>query len=79
MLMDTFIIVVMLCTWSPGSNQEACTPMVESPKVYYKTEKECENMSRNKRKELRNTAELYNLYVTEVYSNCIEEKMKLPV
>jgi hypothetical protein len=50
MLMDTFIIVVMLCTWNPGSNQEACTPMVESPKVYYKTEKECESMSQQKKK-----------------------------
>ena len=53
MLMDTFIIVVMICTWNPGSNQEACTPMVESPKVYYKTEKECESMSRKKRKEIK--------------------------
>ena len=73
MLMDTFIIVVMLCTWSPGSNQEACTPMVESPKVYYKTEKECENMSRKKRKEIKDIALSYRMMVTEVYSTCVKE------
>ena len=73
MLMDTFIIVVMLCTWSPGSNQEACTPMVESPKVYYKTEKECESMSRNKRKEIKDIALSYRMMVTEVYSTCVKE------
>jgi len=73
MLMDTFIIVVMLCTWSPGSNQEACTPMVESPKVYYKTEKECENMSRNKRKEIKDIALSHRMMVTEVYSTCVKE------
>lgn len=71
--MDTFIIVVMLCTWSPGSNQEACTPMVESPKVYYKTEKECESMSRNKRKEIKDIALSYRMMVTEVYSTCVKE------
>jgi hypothetical protein len=54
--MDTFIIVVMLCTWNPGSNQEACTPMVEEPKVYYKTEKECEKISPKKRKEIKDIA-----------------------
>ena len=73
MLMDTFIIVVMLCTWSPGSNQEACTPMVESPKVYYKTEKECESMSRKKRKEIKDIALSYRMRVTEVYSTCVKE------
>jgi len=71
--MDTFIIVVMLCTWNPSSNQEACTPMVESPKVYYKTEKECESMSRNKRKEIKDIALSYRMMVTEVYSTCVKE------
>ena len=73
MLMDTFIIVVMLCTWNPESNQEACTPMVESPKVYYKTEKECESLSRNKRKEIKDIALQYKMMVTEVYSTCVKE------
>ena len=73
MLMDTFIIVVMLCTWNPEFNQEMCTPMVESPKVYYKTQKECENMSRIKRKEIKETALSYRMMVTEVYSTCIKE------
>lgn len=71
--MDTFIIVVMLCTWNPQSNQEACTPMVEEPKVYYKTEKECEIMSLKKRKEIREIALSYRMMVTGVYSNCTKE------
>jgi hypothetical protein len=71
--MDTFIIVVMLCAWNPGSNQEACTPMVESPKVYYKTEKECESMSQKKRKEIKDIALSYRMRVTEVYSTCVKE------
>jgi hypothetical protein len=71
--MDTFIIVVMLCTWSPGSYQEACTPMVEEPKMYYKTEKECEKISSKKRKEIKDIALQYKMMVTEVYSTCIKE------
>jgi len=71
--METFIIVVMLCTWDPQSNQEACTPMVESPKIYYTTEKECEIMSSKKRKEIREIALSYRMMVTGVYSNCIKE------
>ena len=71
--METFIIVVMLCTWDPQSNQEACTPMVESPKIYYTTEKECEIMSLKKRKEIREIALSYRMMVTGVYSSCIKE------
>ena len=71
--MDTFIIVVMLCTWNPQSNQEACTPMVEEPKIYYSTEKECEIISRKKRKEIKDIALSYRMMVTEVYSTCIKE------
>jgi hypothetical protein len=71
--MDTFIIVVMLCTWNPGSYQEACTPMVEEPKMYYKTEKECEKISSKKRKEIKDIALQYKMMVTEVYSTCIKE------
>lgn len=71
--METFIIVVMLCTWDPQSNQEFCTPMVESPKIYYTTEKECEIKSRKKRKEIREIALSYRMMVTGVYSNCIKE------
>ena len=71
--MDTFIIVVMLCTWSPGSYQEACTPMVEEPKMYYKTEKECEKISSKKRKEIKDIALQYKMRVTEVYSTCIKK------
>ena len=71
--MDTFIIVVMLCTWNPQSNAEACVPMVEEPKVYYKTEKECEIMSQQKRKEIKDIALSYRMMVTGVYSNCTKE------
>ena len=71
--MDTFIIIVMLCTWNPGSNQEVCTPMVEEPKVYYRTEKECEKISPRKRKEIKDIALQYKMMVTGVYSTCIKQ------
>jgi hypothetical protein len=57
----------------PGSYQEACTPMVEEPKMYYKTEKECEKISSKKRKEIKDIALQYKMMVTEVYSTCIKE------
>jgi len=47
--------------------------MVESPKVYYKTEKECEKISPRKRKEIKDIALQYKMMVTEVYSTCIKE------
>ena len=72
--MKTFILIAMLCHLNPNG-QEACMPLVADPPVYYPTEEVCNEASIGK----RNTAELYKLYVTEVYSTCIEEKMKLPV
>jgi hypothetical protein len=71
--MDTFIIVVMLCTFNLEFNQEFCTPLVQNPPVYYKTEKECEIMSRQKRKDIKQTALDHKLLVTGVYSNCIKK------
>jgi len=47
--------------------------MVESPKVYYKTEKECEKISPRKRKEIKDIALSYRMMVTEVYSTCVKE------
>ena len=71
--MDTFIIVVMLCTFNVEFNQEVCTPLVQNPPIYYKTEKECESMSRIKRKEIKDIALGYRMMVTEVYSTCVKE------
>lgn len=71
--MDTFIIVVMLCTFNIEFNQEICTPLVQNPPIYYKTEKECEIMSRQKRKDIEKAALNHNMIVTGVYSNCIKK------
>jgi len=61
MLMDTFIIVVMLCTWNPEFGQEMCTPMVESPKVYYKNRKRVRKyVAHKKKRNKRNCFELSN-------------------
>ena len=72
--MDEFIIVVMLCVMSPMNAQEECYPLVEKPKVYYRTEKECNLKAITKRKEVKQTALSYNFVVTGVYSQCIKEK-----
>ena len=76
--MKTFIIIIMLCHLNPN-DQESCMPLVQDPPVYYPTEEICNKAAIGKRKELRKTATLYKLYVTEVYSTCIEDKRKLPV
>ena len=64
----------MLCHLNPN-DQESCMPLVQDPPVYYPTEEVCNKAAIAK----RNTFETYNLYITEVYSTCIEEKMKLGV
>jgi hypothetical protein len=38
--METFILIVMLCTADVGG-QEYCVPLTEEPRVYYKSEKDC--------------------------------------
>jgi hypothetical protein len=76
--MKTFILIAMLCHLNPNG-QESCVPLVADPPVYYPTEEVCNKAAIGKRKELVKTAKLYDLKVTEVYSTCIEEKMKLPV
>ena len=76
--MKTFILIAMLCHLNPNG-QESCVPLVADPPVYYSTEEVCNKAAIGKRKELRKTATLYKLYVTEVYSTCIEEKRKLPI
>jgi len=76
--MKTFIIIIMLCHLNPN-DQESCMPLVQDPPVYYPTEEICNKAAIGKRKEIRNTFESYNLYITKVYSTCIEEKRKIPV
>ena len=38
--METFILIVMLCTVDPDS-REHCIPLAEEPKVYYTSKKDC--------------------------------------
>jgi hypothetical protein len=38
--METFILIVMLCTVDPDS-REYCITLAEEPKVYYTSEKDC--------------------------------------
>jgi len=71
--MESFIIVVMLCTFNPEFGQEMCTPLVQNPPVYYNSQKECEIMSRQKRKDIEKAALNHNMIVTGVYSNCIKK------
>ena len=71
--MDTFIIVVMLCTFNVEFNQEICTPMVQNPKIYYQSEDKCNIAARSKRKEIGSIARKSGFIVTGVYSTCIKE------
>jgi len=72
--MDEFIIIVMLCVLSPSTGQEECYPLAENPKVFYRTEKECNLEAIEKRKEVTSIALSYRYTVTGVYSHCIKEK-----
>ena len=71
--MDTFIIIVMLCTFDPYANQEFCMPLAENPKVYYKSEDQCNIAARTKRKNIESIAKEQGYLVSGVYSNCIKE------
>ena len=68
-------MVVMLCHIGP-IGQEACIPMVENPPVYYTTEKECNNASIKKRKEMANIAMENSIAVTNIYSTCLKDDSK---
>jgi len=72
--MDEFIIIVMLCVLSPSTGKEECYPLAENPKVFYRTEKECNLQAIKKRKEITNIALSYRFRVTGVYSHCLQEK-----
>ena len=49
--METFILIVMLCT-ADANDQEYCVPLAEEPRVYYKSEKDCIINSLAKKKKL---------------------------
>jgi hypothetical protein len=68
--METFILIIMLCTTDPNG-QEYCIPLAEEPKVYYTSEKDCNLNSLLKKKQIMQTAKEFNLRVSGIYSNCI--------
>jgi hypothetical protein len=68
--METFILIIMLCTTDPNG-QEYCIPLAEEPKVYYTSEKDCNINSLLKKKQIMQTAKEFNLRVSGIYSNCI--------
>ena len=70
--MKTFIIIVMMCHLD-YKGQEVCIPMVENPKIYYKTEKECNEVAVEKRKSMQKSAIENNILITGLYSTCIQE------
>ncbi len=68
--METFILIVMLCT-TDFNGQEYCIPLSEEPKVYYTSEKDCNINSLLKKKQIMQTAKEFNMRVSGIYSNCI--------
>jgi hypothetical protein len=68
--METFILIVMLCTTDHNS-QEYCIPLSEEPKIYYTSEKDCNINSLLKKKQIMQTAKEFNMRVSGIYSNCI--------
>jgi hypothetical protein len=71
--METFILIIMLCTTDPNG-QQYCIPLAEEPKVYYTSEKDCNINSLLKKKQIMQTAKEYNMKVSGIYSNCISFK-----
>lgn len=68
-------MIVMLCHLN-HTGQEACIPMVPNPPIYYQSEKECNDAAIEKRKELRNTAQENDIFITEIYSTCVVDLSK---
>jgi hypothetical protein len=68
--METFILIVMLCTVDPDS-REYCITLAEEPKVYYTSEKDCNINSLLKKKQILKTAKKFDIRVSGIYSNCI--------
>ena len=78
--METFILIVMLCTVDPNG-QEYCIPLSEEPKIYYSSEKDCNINSLLKKKQIMQTAKEFNLRVSGIYSNCIivDNLVRVPI
>jgi hypothetical protein len=68
--METFILIVMLCT-ADVNGQEYCVTLAEEPKVYYTSEKDCNINSLLKKKQILKTAKKFDIRVSGIYSNCI--------
>jgi hypothetical protein len=68
--METFILIVMLCTVDPDS-REYCITLAEEPKVYYTSEKNCNINSLLKKKQILKIAKEFDIRVSGIYSNCI--------
>jgi hypothetical protein len=68
--METFILIVMLCTVDPDS-REYCITLAEEPKVYYTSEKNCNINSLLKKKQILEIAKEFDIRVSGIYSNCI--------
>jgi hypothetical protein len=68
--METFILIVMLCT-ADVNGQEYCVTLAEEPKVYYTSEKNCNINSLLKKKQILKTAKEFDIRVSGIYSNCI--------
>ena len=78
--METFILIVMLCTVDPDS-REYCITLAEEPKVYYTSEKDCNINSLLKKKQILKTAKEFNIRVSGIYSNCIiaDNPVRVPI
>ena len=78
--METFILIVMLCT-TDANNQEYCVPLAEEPRVYYKSEKDCIINSLVKKKQIKQSAKNFNMNVSGVYAACINEEnpVRVPI
>ena len=50
--------------------------MVPNPPIYYQSEKECNDAAVEKRKEMRNTAQENDIFITEIYSTCVVDLSK---
>jgi hypothetical protein len=78
--METFILIVMLCT-ADANDQEYCVPLAEEPRVYYKSEKDCIINSLAKKKQIKQSVKNFNMNVSSVYAACINEEnpVRVPI
>ena len=67
-------MIVMLCHLD-FTGQEGCIPMTPNPPIYYQSEKECNDASIDKRKEMKDLAVYNNIQITQLYSTCVVNKL----